>query len=189
MNRGLIGGIAGLAVVIIAVAVILLVSGGEDEPAIEGVETFSGYEGGVHVTDPVTYDQTPPVGGQHFPYWLKCGVYDTPVPNEAAVHDLEHGVVWFAYDADTLDADQVATLAGELPDVGIMSPYPGLDSPVVLTSWERQLRLDSVDDPRIQEFVDAYESGPLAPERTVGCSSGYTLEQLEAEGVPAAPAS
>ena len=34
-----------------------------------------------HVTRPVTYSVTPPVGGQHNATWMNCGVYDQPVPS------------------------------------------------------------------------------------------------------------
>jgi hypothetical protein len=61
--------------------------------AIAGVQTFTGLAR-THTTQPVTYAQNPPVGGPHSPQWLPCGVYTTPVPNENAVHDLEHGAVW-----------------------------------------------------------------------------------------------
>ena len=42
------------------------------------------------------------------------------------MHDLEHGTVWITYDPD-LDADDVAALADQLPQNGILSPYPGQD--------------------------------------------------------------
>lgn len=186
--RALVGVVGGIAAVLVVVALIMFLSDDDEEPAIEGVETFSGFEGGLHTTDPVPYEQTPPVGGQHFEAWLKCGVYDTPVPNEAAVHDLEHGVVWIAYDAEALSSEQVATLEDSLPEQGIMSPYPGLQAPVVVSAWERQLELDDVADPRLAEFADAYEGGEQAPERAVGCQSGGSLADLEQRGVPAAPA-
>ena len=38
----------------------------------------------------------------------------------------------------------------------LVSPYPGLNAPVVLSSWDRQLRLETVDDPRLLEFITAY---------------------------------
>ena len=56
------------------------------------------------------------MGGEHFAAWLDCGVYDAPVPDEVAVHDLEHGAVWITYDADALDAEQVAALEDALPE-------------------------------------------------------------------------
>ncbi|WP_194922430.1 DUF3105 domain-containing protein, partial [Catenulispora rubra] len=59
---------------------------------IAGVKSFSGLSRN-HVTTPVTYPQTPPVGGDHAPVWLNCGVYTAPVANENAVHAMEHGAV------------------------------------------------------------------------------------------------
>ena len=37
-----------------------------------------------------------------------------------------------------------------------MTPYEGLDSPVVLVAWEHRLEVPSINDPRVQQFVDAY---------------------------------
>jgi Protein of unknown function (DUF3105) len=36
-----------------------------------------------------------------------------------------------------------------------MSPYPSLDRPVSLQSWGHQLKVDSVDDARIDQFIRA----------------------------------
>src|SRR5215212_3432936 len=59
-----------------------------------------------HVDGPVEYPQTPPVGGNHSPVWQNCHYYDTSVPNERAVHSLEHGAVWITYSPDTSAADR-----------------------------------------------------------------------------------
>ncbi len=146
--------------------------GGADE--VEGVVIESGQTNG-HVDDP-TYDSDPPSGGDHIEVWLDCGVYGVAVPNGNAVHSLEHGAVWFAYDPD-LDADQVETLvdlAQTRSDRVIVSPYPGLGSPVVAVAWERRLETDSADDPRLQEFLDTYVNGDAAPEPAVTCAGGVT---------------
>jgi hypothetical protein len=51
----------------------------------------------------------------------------------------------------------------------LVTPYAGLDSPVVLVAWERRLEVPSVNDPRVQQFIDAYAGGKQAPEPTLPC--------------------
>ena len=124
-----------------------------------------------HTTEDVTYPQDPPAGGAHAPIWLACGVYDEPVRDENAVHDLEHGSVWITHDPG-LSADEVEQLAARLPDNGIMSPREGLPSPVVVTVWGAQLRLDGADDARLGLFLEEYGDGRTAPELGVTCEGG-----------------
>jgi hypothetical protein len=125
-----------------------------------------------HVTGPVTYAVTPPVGGPHNPIWMNAGVYTKPVPSERAVHNLEHGAVWITYRPD-LPASQVRnlvdffnqqTMIPEASDSGRsnrfvdLSPWVdnGLPSPIVISSWGYQLQVNSPTDPRLQQFVDAF---------------------------------
>ena len=145
---------------------------------IEGLQVYDDQElVPEHTTGPVDYPQTPPVGGPHDPVWLDCGVYDSPVRDENAVHDLEHGTVWITYDPD-LDAADVDALAGRLPANGILSPYPGLDAAagasVVLTVWGRQLALDDdpLDDPRLEQFLGQFGAGEASLEPFVSCQGG-----------------
>ena len=121
--------------------------------------------------DDLDYAQTPPAGGAHAPLWLECGVYDVPVRDENAVHDLEHGTVWITYDPE-LPSRDVEFLAEQLPDNGIMSPYEGLPSPVVATVWGAQLGLDRARDPRLGLFLEEYGDGHTAPEFGVTCNGG-----------------
>lgn len=130
----------------------------------------------------VDYPETPPIGGPHDPEWLACGPFDEPVRDENAVHDLEHGTVWITYDPDLSDED-VATLRSLLPDDGIMSPYPGLPAPVVVTVWGVQLRLTGADDPRLPQFLEEYGDGGSAPEPMASCEGGVTDPQGGPEGV------
>lgn len=124
-----------------------------------------------HTEGDVDYPQVPPVGGPHHPAWLDCGVYDEPVRDENAVHDLEHGTVWITYEPG-LPAEDVARLAEQLPDNGILSPYPGLPAPVVVTVWGQQLRLVGADDPRLGLFVERLGGGQTAPEPFASCAGG-----------------
>ncbi len=126
-----------------------------------------------HTEKPVTYDQSPAVGGPHARAWLDCGTYDEPVREENVVHDLEHGTVWFAVSED-LDPESLAALGAMLPDNGILAPYPGLDAPAVVTVWGAQLRLTGAEDPRLPLFLAAYGNGRTAPEPMASCDGGLS---------------
>jgi hypothetical protein len=137
---------------------------------IPGVETFK-VESATHTTDPVDYPQDPPVGGPHDPSWQKCAVYDAPLRPENAVHSMEHGAVWITYQPDLPESDRevLAKLAKRQRSL-LISPYPGLEDPVVASAWGAQLRLDNVHDPRLQAFIDRYAG--IGPERGATCDSG-----------------
>ncbi len=104
--------------------------------------------------------------------------------DEFVVHDLEHGTFWFAYDAAALDADQVEVLVTALPDNGVMTPYVGLESPVVVTVWEAQLALDGGDDPRLALFLEEYADGVTAPEPFATCAGGATPADIAELALP-----
>ncbi len=141
---------------------------------IEGVEEFDGLSA-EHVDIDVDYPESPPVGGDHNPIWLDCGVYPEPVPEENVVHSLEHGAVWLTYQPD-LDEGQVSTLEdfGGDYDYTVVSPYEEQESPVVATAWGLQLELDSADDPRLAAFVEKYVQGPQTPEPGASCIDGVS---------------
>lgn len=144
------------------------------DEGIAGVQTFGDLTRG-HTEDPVSYPQSPPVGGDHSPQWLDCtgSVFDEPVANENAVHSLEHGAVWVTHDGSLSDAD-VAALTERVDGqpYTFMSPYPDQESPVMLTAWGAQLGVDASDDPRIDEFLTGYRQGPQTPEPGATCESG-----------------
>lgn len=130
----------------------------------------------------VDYPQSPPVGGQHARTWLECGVYDEPVPEANMVHSLEHGTVWITYREDDVVAEDIAALAGQLPEDGILSPYPDQDAPVVITVWGRQLELAGPDDPRIGLFIAEYGAGDTAPEPSASCHGGVRPDDVVDDG-------
>lgn len=104
---------------------------------------------------------------------LNCGVYSQPVPNENAVHSLEHGAVWVTYDPAKVTAAQLDTLRKEIPSTyTVLSPYPGIPAPVVASAWGYQLRLPSVDDPRLAQFISKYRQGKTTPEPDAPCTGG-----------------
>jgi uncharacterized protein DUF3105 len=171
-NRFLVVG--GVSLVVLALVGAVAFSVWRDtstRPTLDAVRSFDGITS-THVTTPVTYAQSPPVGGDHNPVWLNCGVYDQPVKNELAVHSLEHGAVWVTYRPD-LPAAQVEALVSSLPDTYVVvSPFEGLPAPVVASSWGTQIQLSGVDDPRLEEFVREYRQGPKTPEPGAACTGG-----------------
>lgn len=171
-----VGGVAALAVVGIVVASFVFApqpaaeyDAGSSGAEIEGVETFENAT--KHVEGTVDYPQTPPAGGEHNIRWLNCAVYDDPQQNEYAVHSLEHGAVWVTYDPEQTTAADVETLKGFLPgDYVILSPYAGMDTPVAVSAWNAQLKLDSADDARIGEFFEEYWRSQDVPEPGASCT-------------------
>jgi hypothetical protein len=106
------------------------------------------------------------------PAWLNCGVYPQPVPDELAVHSLEHGAVWVTYRPD-LPADQVTALEDAIPDTYmVLSPREGLPSPVVASAWGTQIELTGADDPRLEVFIKEFRQGPNTPEPGAACTGG-----------------
>lgn len=107
----------------------------------------------------VAYDHSPPFGGPHDATWPMCNgvVYEKAVRNENMVHGLEHGAVWIAYNPDKITGPALQSLRDRMQGGNyiMLSPYPGLDSPISLQSWGHQLKLNDPADKRIDQFVQA----------------------------------
>jgi hypothetical protein len=138
-----------------------------------------------HVTGPVRYSVTPPVGGPHNAIWMNCGIYGKPVPSERAVHNLEHGAIWITYQPSLppsevnqlrafVEKQTTVTPAGAAPSRYMdLTPYPGLSSPIVISSWGFQLKVTSPADTRLQQFVNKFRASPTyTPEYGAPCTGG-----------------
>jgi hypothetical protein len=139
---------------------------------IEGVQSFDKLTQD-HVETPVTYPQTPPVGGDHNAVWQNCGIYPEPVANENAVHSMEHGAVWVTYQPNLPEAqlNTLRTLA-RANSYLLVTPYEGIKTPVVASAWGKQLALPSADDPRLEVFLRTYLQGEQTPEPGAPCTGG-----------------
>jgi hypothetical protein len=136
------------------------------------------YAGGQHVTpdQQVAYTHSPPFGGAHDGYWAACNgvVYPTAVRTENLVHSLEHGAIWIAYNPDQITGDALQTLQKKVDGERymVMSPYPGLDSPVSLQSWGHQLKVGDVTDARIDQFISSLKQNQYThPEVGASCDA------------------
>jgi hypothetical protein len=176
----IVAGVVAVLVVGLALAAIAVVAGfgtvSNGGPP-SGTETFSETNHS-HVIGTVVYDRVPPAGGAHNATPLNCGIYDQPVPNENAVHSLEHGAVWITYQP-TLPADQIAALQQLVSSnykgsekYLVLSPYAGIPSPIVASAWGAQLKVSDPSDGRLLAFIHYYEGGGQGGELGGPCTGG-----------------
>lgn len=168
-NLYIIGGAIALGVIGLLTILYLNLRG----PApITGLVTFGRQERG-HENIEIPLDPLPPVGGIHQDQWQNCGIYRDVLEPANVIHSMEHGAVWITYQDDLPQAeiDQLEAITRQENFI-VLSPYPGLQSPVVLTAWQVQLELDGVDADSIEQFIEQYRIGPFTPERGASCSNG-----------------
>ncbi len=124
------------------------------------------------------YNSTPPTSGPHWSILgegpVPWGVYRQPIPDEAQVHNLEHGGVMIQYncrDCPDLAAQLESfylryTAAHPLPRYPqstkiVVAPYYDMPTRVALTAWGRIDTLDAYDEAQVTRFVNAYrDNGP-----------------------------
>lgn len=153
-------------------------------PEIEGLEVLAEDLSHDHQQGRIAYDRVPPLGGPHKPRWLACGVYDEAVPDEFAVHSIEHGAVWLAHapDLPAGEVTQLAELAESNREYVLVAPRDGLDSRIVVVTWGATIEASSADDPRLAEFVQAYAGGGQGGEPGAPCATGgLTPDQARAQ--------
>jgi len=126
------------------------------------------------------YNSTPPTSGPHWSILgeapVPWGVYRQPIPDEAQIHNLEHGGIMVQYNCR--DCPELAaqlegfynryTSARPLARYPqstkiVVAPYYDMPSRIALTAWGRIDTMDAYDEARITRFVDAYrDNGPEA---------------------------
>lgn len=100
------------------------------------------------------YNSNPPTSGPHYEQPANWGVYSTPLVDEQAVHNLEHGGIWISYkDIDDQTKTQLETIANANGRSVIMSPRQENDAKISLASWGRLEKLDGYDESKILEFI------------------------------------
>jgi hypothetical protein len=135
---------------------------------LEHFDTFTSESNSntLHTSDPITYDEVPPVSGQHSPLAADCGIYGEPLPNENMVHSLEHGAVGILYQPDLSveEVRAVEAIVGDYDSHVFSAPYEGLEDPYTIVAWAHLMRLGSFDEDAVVEFIDFFREGGDAPE-------------------------
>ncbi len=121
-----------------------------------------------------TYNSTPPTSGPHYGNLVEWDVYTQPVPYQMLLHNMEDGGIIVYYQcpdgcSDTVDA--LTSIVNAYIDDGqrlVLAPnIPGwsngttghadMGAQIVVTAWNRILKMDAVDVERIRAFVDKYQ--------------------------------
>lgn len=130
----------------------------EPEPPRPGVAQAN--KGGVHVQSKEYGGDEPPTSGDHTSP-VPWQAYEDEVPDANIIHNLEHGGIYVSYRPD-LPADQVVRLR-ELffepysnpdfkPTKALLAPRAANKSPIVISSWNRSLTLESYDEKQLMDY-------------------------------------
>jgi hypothetical protein len=140
-------------------------------------------QGNAHIgkgQEHASYNSRPATSG---PHWnipeeapVAWGIYKEPIPDEAMIHNLEHGGIAIQYNCRDCP-DLVERLedfyrryttnpANRLPLYPqstkiVVAPYDDMSTRIALTAWHRIDTFDAYDEERITRFVDAWrDKGP-----------------------------
>jgi len=108
----------------------------------------------------IPYTTDPPTHGPHTPYLAPWGVHKDPVPRAVLIHNMEDGgvIVWYSPALASAEAvTRLTEIVQRYPQHVVLTPYPPLTTPIALTAWERILRLEALDEAKVQEFIEAYK--------------------------------
>ena len=111
------------------------------------------------------YESNPPTSGPHWVGVAGPGIKSKPVADELVLHSMEHGavVVWYREGLDQSDVDKITEAFNNSSGKKIMLARKDLDVPVALTSWGYLLKLQTIDEAKIKEFIET--NNDRAPEK------------------------
>jgi len=149
----------------------------ESPTKIPGLIVTKGKLSQDHKTTNLGYNlsKTIPLGGAHHPGWATCMAYTTPVAAEYAIHSMEHGAVWIAYDK-SLKSSEIAALTAYTKNDPflLLTPVVKAPNPITVTAWGFQLKVEKASDPRIKTFIKTYQNSKTTPELGAPCQKGIS---------------
>ena len=111
------------------------------------------------------YNSNPPTSGPHWGDTAGPGIKDEPVSDELVLHSMEHGaaVLWYKEGLEQSEIDKIKEVFNNSSGKKIMLARKDLDVPVALTSWNYLLKLQTIDEATIKEFIETNNN--RAPEK------------------------
>jgi hypothetical protein len=153
----MLGGIAGLARLQGNVS-----QSPEDRPgetlAIQGQEHIA--VGAAHPD----YNSNPPTSGWHYAEPADWGIYDSELPDEQLIHNLEHGGVWISHkDVDAGTLEKLKAIAAKYPGSVVLGPRSRNDAPIAIVAWGKLQKLQVFDQAAIETFIRANKNQSPEP--------------------------
>lgn len=120
-----------------------------------------------------SYNSNPPTSGPMYDDVAGPGFHDTEVPDEKAVHSMEHGaaIVWYKADLPKETVDLVKNAFDKASGKSVMLPRKNLDVPVALTSWGRLSKIKAIlpteialFNKEVKDFIET--NNDRAPEKS-----------------------
>lgn len=111
------------------------------------------------------YNSNPPTSGPHWAEVAGPGIKTESVSDELVLHSMEHGaaVVWYREGLEQVEIDKIKEAFLGASGKKIMLARKDLDVPVALTSWGYLLKLQTIDEAKIKEFIET--NNDRAPEK------------------------
>ncbi|MFZ2126424.1 MAG: DUF3105 domain-containing protein [Candidatus Microsaccharimonas sp.] len=132
---------------------------GPPEPPRPGTEQSD--NGREHVDSKEYGGDQPPTSGPHASP-LAWGVYGTEVRDDQVIHNMEHGGIYVSYRPD-LPQNEIAKLQALLsepysnpefkPTKIVLAPRTANASPIELSSWQRNEKLQTYDQAKVEEYI------------------------------------
>lgn len=121
-------------------------------------------QGNVHValgTETPAYNSNPPTSGWHTPYLASWGSYDTIQEDQELIHNMEDGgvIIWYQNGTPEENNQQIIELEAIAQGYRrvVIAPRDDMDSPYILTAWQRMQKFDTLDVEGMRHFIDTYE--------------------------------
>ena len=85
------------------------------------------------------------------------------------------------------DFDSELKALADSQDYILVSPFPGIPAPIVVTAWDHQMTVQTADDSRIAQFIKVFKNNSkYTPEYGALCSNGTSVTGAEATQTVAA---
>jgi hypothetical protein len=177
--------IGGVLVVGLVILVVVLLFGGAGDPPV-GQQVANEGTGHVNQGETPSYQSRPATSGPHWNVGggvapVNWGVYTSPVPEPAAVHNLEHGGIVIWYQPLLTDPADVTALTDFVEQQirsakfkVLLSPWIGDDfgAPIAVTAWDWKLLLDTADIDQVRAFLDDHYGNAPEPAGGPGQPAG-----------------